>query len=202
MSFTGFWMLTTAADEQIQTWRERYADELAAGTEHREQVMAWWADQGDVAFIELDDRHGWVWTEASRAFCDVFYDVASDDLVQEVIERIGEAGQTQSFGLGARKSSPAAALYHALGAVRAARMPGCLGDFLLTADQAAAALSEVEGLLTGADREDLVASICVWLDELADGPRSKGAELVDGVLRVFREAVDRELGVAAVVACF
>lgn len=59
MSVTGFWILTTAADEQIRTWRERYADELAAAAKDREQGMAWWTGLGDVAFWEPDGRQGW-----------------------------------------------------------------------------------------------------------------------------------------------
>ena len=194
--------MRTVASEQIRAWRERYADELAAAASGRDHVMAWWIGLGDDAFLEHDGRNGWQLTEAGSAFADLFWDTTSDELVNEVMTAAGVAGESGCCCVGARKGAAAAAFYQALGAAQAVRMPGYLGDFLITTDQAAAALPELERLLAGARREGLVERVGRWLDHAANGSASEASEIVDGVLRVFREAVAQGLGVAAVSACF
>lgn len=81
-------------------------------------------------------------------------------------------------------------------------MPGRLGDFLLTSDDAATRLPEIERLLAGPRREELIERVGRWLALAADGSTYDGAQMVDGVVRVFRRAAERGLGVAAVSAFF
>ena len=199
MSFNGYWFVTLASDEQIRAWRERYADEFAKSTPRRAEAMAWWTNLGDDAFLEPDDRGGWQMTEASRGFVDLFWDAVSDELVDEVLEVVSEVGESGYCCPGVRKAAPAAAFYNALGVGPAARMPGCLGEFLITAEEAAAALPEVEQILADTRREELIERVGRWLGE---GEMDDPVEIVDGVLRVFREAVARGLGIAALSASF
>lgn len=192
----------TASDQRIHAWRERFADDLAAAALDREQAMAWWAGQAEDAFLQRD-RHGrWQLTETGFAFADLFWDTTNDELAEEIVEAAEEAGEAGCCYPTLRKGTPASAFYQALGAADAALMPGRLGNFLVTADEAAALLPELERILAGARREVLVERVSLWLDVAGDGSRSDGAEIVDGVLRVFRRAVEHRLGVAASAAFF
>lgn len=198
MGVTGYWLMTTAADERIHDWRERFGAEPAAAAEGHDAAMAWWAGLADGAFLKHDERSGWMLTEEGVAFADLFWGAEDDTLAYEVIDAADEAGETGRSCPGARKAAPAAAFYYALGAVDAARMPGSFGDFLVTADEAAAVLPRIEPIIAGERHESLVEMVGLWLDVIEPEAR----ETVDGVLRVFREAVDRGLGVAAVSVCF
>lgn len=194
--------MTTAAEERIAAWRERYADEVAATAHGHDRAMAWWAGLGDDAFLEPDHRGGWQCTESGIAFADLFWGSEDATMAMEVIEVAGNAGESGRCCPGARKGCPGAAFYYALGVSDAARMPGSFGDFLIAADEAAAVLPELEAILAGPRRDELIERVGRWLDYAADGSASEAPEIVDGVLRVFREAAERRLGVAAVTACF
>lgn len=202
MSVTGFWILTAVADERIRIWRERYADERAEAADSREKALAWWAALGDDGFLEADDRQGWRLTESGFAFADLFWDSVSDELAGEVIAAADEAGAPGRSSPAIRKGAPAAALYQALGAADAARMPGSLGDFLIAADEIAAVLPRVEQILGGARRAQVVERVGRWLEHAADDAASEAPEIVDGPLRVLRRAAEQGLGAAAVSACF
>lgn len=199
MSFTGYWFLTTAADEQIHDWRERFGAQLAAAAEGHEAAMAWWSGLGDDALLKPDERHGWVSTDEAGTFLNLFWGAEDDTFAFEVVDAAGEAGESGRSCPGARKAAPAAAFYYALGAADAARMPGSFGDFLLTGDEAAAALPELERILAADRQAELIERATRWLSEAS---LSTPRELVEGVLRVFREASARGLGVAAVSASF
>lgn len=192
--------MTTAADEQIREWRERYADDLAAAVRAREQTMAWWAGVGGAEFLVPCDDGGWQVTEAGSAFIGSFSTVG-DALAFEIIDRIAEAGDAECCHPSGRKTVPAAAFYAALGVADAARMPGLLGEFLLTADEVSAALPEIERILAGVRREELIERMSRWLGDSAD-PTAMAAETVDGVVRVFSRAAEQRRGVAAGSAFF
>ncbi|WP_194899943.1 hypothetical protein [Catenulispora pinisilvae] len=198
MSVFGLWAVTAVADGPVRTWRERYADELAATARADGQAMAWWAGLGDDAFLERDEHDRWHLTEAGSDFADLFWESEPADLVPEVLAAAEAAGESGRCCPSARKGSPAAAFYQALGVADTVRMPGGLGTFLLTADETAAALPEVERILAETRREELIERVGLWLDHAANGSVAGAWEVVDGVVRVFREAAARQLGVAAV----
>ncbi|MEZ0109441.1 hypothetical protein ABH920_003455 [Catenulispora sp. EB89] len=54
----------------------------------------------------------------------------------------------------------------------------------------------------GPRREELIERASRWLALAADGSAFDGAEMVDGVVRVFRRAAEQRLGVTAVSAFF
>ncbi|MFI6345584.1 hypothetical protein [Streptomyces sp. NPDC050560] len=93
------------------------------------------------------------------------------------------------------KDNPVAALFHGLGPDRASRLPGVAGDWLLSSDQVRAGLPDLTRTLTpvGEGARDLVlARIRDWPD--VEDP----VDLLDGPLRVHREAARAGLGVLAV----
>ncbi|MFG3252662.1 hypothetical protein [Streptomyces sp. NPDC048172] len=96
----------------------------------------------------------------------------------------------EPFTSSARKDNPVAALFHALGPERAAALPGCLGDAVLTAAELRAALPRVEAALafTAPERETALARAADWPE--AEDP----AALLDEPLRVLREAAASALG--------
>jgi hypothetical protein len=198
VSVTGFWILTTVADEQITAWRERYADELAAAADGREKALAWWQALGDEAFLRPLSDGRWQKTEAGFAFADLFWEGVPDELAHEVMAAADPAGDSGRSVTAARKGAPAAALYQALGAADGARMPGFLGDFLIAADEIAVVLPEVERILGGARRADVVERAGRWLQYAADDAASDAPEIVDGLLRVLRRAAEQGMGAAAV----
>jgi hypothetical protein len=193
--------VSAVADERIREWRERYADELAVAAAGTDKAMAWWTGLGDDAFL-IRDRGRWRLTEDGLEFADLFWGPSSDELAGEIIAAAADAGESGRCCPSMRRGTPAAAFYYALGAAGAARMPSCLGDFLITADEVAAAVPEVERILAGARHEELVERVGRWLDLAGDGSEPEARETVDGVLRVFHEAAARRLGVAAVSTCF
>lgn len=189
--------MTTAEDERIRAWRERFADQLAAA-EGYDEFLDWWAGLGDDAFLKLDQR-GWLVTEEGVAFDNHFWGLQDDSLAAEVIDAAAEAGESGRSCPSVRKGAPAGAFYDALGMADAARMPGCFGNFLLTADEAAAVLPEVERIVAGDRHAVLVERVGRWMGEARP---STPQETVDGVLRVFRAAAERGSGIAAVSAWF
>lgn len=194
--------MITVADERVGDWRERYGEEFAGVAERREQAMARWAELGDEALLKRHDQLGWRLTDAGGAYADLFWETTSEEWGAEVLEAAKDAGESGSCYPSARKGAPAAAFCQALGMADVARLPGCLGEFLLTAEEASALLPEIEELLVGPRHAELVEQIGRWLECAADGSLSSGAEVVDGVLRVFRRAVEHRLGVAAVSVFF
>lgn len=198
MGVTGYWFMTTAEDERIQAWRERFADQLAAAAEGYDEFLDWWAALGDDAFLKLDQR-GWLVTEEGVAFDNHFWGLEDDSLAAEVIDAAAEAGEFGRSCPSVRKGAPAGAFYDALGMADAARMPGSFGNFLLTADEAAAVLPEVERIVAGDRHAVLVERTSRWMGEARPSTPQK---TVDGVLRVFRAAAERGSGIAAVSAWF
>lgn len=202
MGVTGMWIVTTAADERIRDWRERYAAEIADAADGVGQALAWWAGLGDEAFLRPVGAGRWQRTEAGSAFADLFWEPADHELAQEVIAAAEAAGAQGFVSAAASKGAPAAAFYHALGAADAARLPGGFGEFLIAADEAAALLPDLERLLAGAGSGALVERVGLWLDYGGNGSAAGPSEIVDGVLRVFRRASDQGLGIAAVPMTF
>ncbi|WP_331723563.1 MULTISPECIES: hypothetical protein [unclassified Streptomyces] len=80
------------------------------------------------------------------------------------------------------------AFFHAIGPVRAARIPGWCGNFLLTSAQVCATLPEVERALTFTAEERAAADDQNWLDESTD------ENVLDGPLRQWRQAAEAGLG--------
>ncbi|MET9965285.1 hypothetical protein ABZZ80_05005 [Streptomyces sp. NPDC006356] len=114
---------------------------------------------------------------------------ASGELhVMEWWERFDET--VAPFIESVRKDNPVAALFHALGPERARTLPGWAGDAVLTADEVRHCLPMVEAALAlnGAAREQVLTRIDEW-------PGDKdSAEILDGPLRVWRQAASARLG--------
>ncbi|MFF8864852.1 hypothetical protein ACF08B_22665 [Streptomyces sp. NPDC015139] len=95
------------------------------------------------------------------------------------------------FAAAIRKDNPVAALFHGLGPERAGTLPGWAGDAVLSAAAVRHRLPRVEAVLAlaGEERTRALARIGDWPGD--EDPR----QLLDGPLRVWREAASAGLGV-------
>jgi hypothetical protein len=103
-----------------------------------------------------------------------------------------------------RRCDPVAALFHGLGPARAAALPGFFGDFILSSDEAGAALPALRAALTfrpGAEREAATARMRDWLFNLGDADQEPD-ELFGGLLPCWEHAVRLGLGLSGVTEHF
>jgi hypothetical protein len=108
--------------------------------------------------------------------------------VMERWERFDEA--VDPYITAVRKDNPVAALFHGLGPLRARRLPGWVGDVVLTAAEVRAHMKSVEAVLalSGAQREQTLGRIDEWLGD------ADSADVLDQPLRVWRQTAAAGLG--------
>lgn len=137
-------------------------------------------------------------TEEALRLYDMVNDSAFDALdascevhVMEWWERF--SGDVEPVIVSVRKDNPVAALFHGLGPARAAALPGWAGDAVLTSDAVRRLLPAVEAAfaVTGAERARLLARIDDWTGD------QEPEELLDGPLRVWRDAAGAGMGLLA-----
>ncbi|MEU9717436.1 hypothetical protein [Streptomyces sp. NPDC047976] len=168
------------------------------------ESLAWWSDGGAEPLFEYADGPSGPpgATPAARRFAD-FMDLATtaSDAVTAMQDASSSAMREEAglFVATARKAAPVAALYHGLGVRGAELLPGWFGDFLLDADEVAAALPRAEQALdlSGARRSEVLARITDWMTVMGDAPDFDAAELVEGPLRVLRRAAAAKSGAGA-----
>ncbi|WP_369182982.1 hypothetical protein [Streptomyces sp. Y1] len=178
MGNSTFWVLMPMPAAGVERFAPRLRPpvaEHAADPRTREWWRRWAADpNGEQAF---------------HAFHERAFDGPLDEHV-DVVYEAWELGQATGpyVHLAARKGSPMAGLAYAIGPERFARLPGWFGDFLLTPEQARAALPAVEAAfdLDGAARATAVERLVEALPECWDGPE----RILDEVLPVWRAAVE------------
>ncbi|WP_434594549.1 hypothetical protein [Streptomyces sp. A5-4] len=201
MSTTGLWVIGAVPDAEVAALPGRFAH--LPGEWHTPpgyaETLRWWLSGGDrepFFTLDPDDPQTLLATPAARRFAE-FTDSggpsapavdamreASLDLVRGAVEG------SRPFTAAARGAGPAAALCYGLGAEAAAALPGWFGDFLLTADAVRGVLPQVEAVLgvSGHRRTEVLARIEAWLRGIGGGDGGDAAELLDGPVRVLREA--------------
>ncbi|MFC4911422.1 hypothetical protein [Actinomadura gamaensis] len=126
---------------------------------------------------------------------------AETDAIEDLQDAAADlmADQGSPFVAVARKANPVEALCNALGTDAMRALPGVRGNFILTADEVAAALPEVEAVLDvpPTRRAELLTRITTWMTETGDDPGFDAAELLDAPLRILREAASSFSGAAA-----
>lgn len=204
-------MVGVLPDEEARAIPERFLHLVRPGDWDKPQAytesLAWWSGGGDAEpFFEYADGPSGPprATAAARRFAD-FMDLATT--ASEAVTAMQDAGSSvmpTSEGAGlfvatARDAAPAAALYHGLGARGSELFPGWFGDFLLDADEVAAALPRAEEALdlSGARRGQVLSRITDWMSVMGDDPGFDAAGLIEGPLRVLRFAAATRSGAGA-----
>ena len=205
MSFFGLWMVTPLPDEQIARLAPVLVPAIARQAALPQSRLLWqrWATApGEVRGYQpgLQPDHPLLLTldTSSSAFLELssacpLNEEEAYDLVNEVWHL---ADVDASLVVTCRKGYPAAALAHALGPERFARLPGWFGDFVLDAAQTRAALPLVRAALDldADERRRAHARAVEWLCEVGDGGAEDATPLLDGLLPVWQAAVDASAG--------
>jgi hypothetical protein len=203
MSVTGVWLVTTVPEERVREWHGRFAGALAQEAAARRKMFAWWRTVAEEPFVE-SSHDLWRLTDIGLRFLEASYAQTDEELAGEIMAAADAAGEEGRFVASARKGSPAAALAYALGCAEAARLPGALGEFLLSRADVLPALAEAEQVLdlSGERRASVAERIGQWLEAGADEPGFDAVTLLDGPLRLFRRAAAEHTGLAGTVLWF
>ena len=205
MSFFGLWMVAPLPDEEIA----RLAAVLMPVIEHQAALphirARWqrWATapeqvRGHRQGLDPDHPQLLILDTSSTAFLELssacpLNEEEPYNLVNEVWHLVDPDA---SLVVTCRKGFPAAALAHALGPERFARLPGWFGDFVLDAAQTRAVLPHIrEALALDADEHrQALARAVDWLCEVGDGDAEDATPLLDGLVPVWQAAVDAGAG--------
>lgn len=201
MGMSSFWAMGAYGDEDVAELAPRALPAIEATAARALAVGAWKRWERDVTrgggAVPLHRPDGYGTEEALHLFRLV------DDSAFDAMDSTGELHVMEwwdrfddgvdPYITSVRKGNPVAALFHGLGPVRAAALPGWAGDAVFTSAEVRRLLPAVEGVLAlpGAERARVVARIDDWLCD--EGPE----ELLDGPLRVWREAAKAGAGLLA-----
>ncbi|MGR3938148.1 hypothetical protein [Streptomyces sp. BRA346] len=201
MGMSSFWAVGALGDEDVAELAPRAVPAIEATAARALAVGAWKRWERDVArgggAVPVWRPDGYNTEEAlhlnglvdGSAFDAM--DSACELHVMEWWDRFEDS--VDPYITSVRKGNPVAALFHGLGPVRAAALPGWAGDAVFTSAEVRRSLPAVEGVLAlaGPERDRVVARIDDWLCD--EGPE----ELLDGPLRVWRDAAGAGLGLLA-----
>ncbi|MGV4980819.1 hypothetical protein ACVB8X_06065 [Streptomyces sp. NRAIS4] len=198
MGMSSFWAVGALRDEQVAEIARVAAPVIREMGQRRSAREAWSRWESDVArgggAVQVYGPDGNNTDEALRLYemvnasaFDVL-DSSGEVHIMQWWERFDE--DIEPFITSVRKGNPVAALFHGLGPERARALPGWAGDAVLTAGEVRRHLEAVESALavTGAEREEVLGRMDDWLWH--EDP----AEVLDGPLRVWRQAATAGLG--------
>ena len=199
MSAVGVWVIAPVDDAEIAALKQRFPHAAAVYGQAPEPSaeLAWWFETstGDSFFLPSVGYPGSViGTDSAYLLADLVYAGRNEtDAVEELKDALMAGFPNDGDGLFAtvtRKADPVAALFYGLGAELALQLPGCFGDFLLTADQVREVLPSVEAALgMSADHCSVVTvRIMDWLTGLGDATDCDAVELIRGPLRLLHDA--------------
>ncbi|TQF06984.1 hypothetical protein E6W39_38365 [Kitasatospora acidiphila] len=157
------------------------APELVRGLRPRRRSDEAVSEAASEAFMELSDA------------CPLDEHV---ELLYDAMNRSPKEWHDLVVCAGCRKGYPAAALAHGLGPARFAMLPGWFGDFVLTADEVRATLPAVTTALALDPEERRAAGerTAEWLCETGDGDPREADVMLDGLVPLWRGAVERGAG--------
>ncbi|KOU30177.1 hypothetical protein ADK52_04795 [Streptomyces sp. WM6372] len=203
MGFTSAWSISSHPDSVIAEFAPLLAPALEADRTDPAALRRWTLWQR----TPLPDHRTWYADRAHTGAIDSFRDLTRPgEHVDDVCNGITDPGFHVMEDLWEPEPDPAhmfvsvhakdyavAALFHAMGPHRAARLPGWCGNALLTAAEVRRTLPHVERALTFTAEERARARDRDWLDY---GPREE--RVTDGPLRVWRAAAAAGRGLCAV----
>ncbi|MGW2616747.1 hypothetical protein [Streptomyces sp. NPDC001500] len=209
MSVTGVWVVGVVPDEKVGDLLHAAvrdpASVPASAPRDLPGELAWWRDRRRESLFLASTTSPGRWSAGEDALrLSAFLDACRDGsepveaLRDAVAEQFPPDAEEGLFAAAARKASPFSALAYALGPDAVLRLPGWFGDFLLDARQVRSRLPAAEEALalTGARRRDAVERIHAWMSGLGDDPAHDADELLDGPLRVLRQAARAGQGAA------
>ncbi|MEU5875898.1 hypothetical protein [Spirillospora sp. NPDC047279] len=213
MSVHGVWVVGAISDADSRDLIARFSDVVpqhlqpaVSDPDDYAESLSWWENGGDteVFFEEVPGRTWRQPTDAADRFADLAHlahpeTSRTEELWDVLLNLLDGTGPDHLFTSAARKASPAAALYYALGAVTTRPLPGRFGTFLLTNGDLTTYASAIDQALdlSGARRDQVLQRISTWMREMGDAPEFDAASLVDGPLHVMRQAVASGQGLAA-----
>jgi hypothetical protein len=183
VSVSTLWVVSAIDDRAQREWGPVWT-----------QLFDGYASQADLH----DKWRSWLEDSRSdRAFVELFTTVA-DGGWQQLSQFLAEcASEARTDAHVARGLPAVAALFDAIGPVRARLLPGFLGNFMLTSSQLAAALPDIEAAFTFAPEQRRLAH--ERMDQaLVDSPILNSDEVLDTLPRRGRWAADRGLGLASI----
>jgi hypothetical protein len=209
MSVTGVWLVGAVPDREASALAPHFRDAPGTSGPARSAALAedlaWWTAVGErEPFFEgVPGACSPRATDAAYRFASLV-DAATPETEQaEVwdacVDLMTDQGEDGMLVAVARKASPVAALYYALGPEGTSSLPGRFGHFLLPHGEVEARLADVEHALqpTGDRRARALRRIGTWMECMGDAPGFDAEELLDGPPRVLRRAAASGHGVAA-----
>lgn len=198
MSSTGYWLVGAARPELVDHLRGTLPTALFEPPPD-DADLGWWQvmDQADLlappgpghTFPGLS-RPAWRFAENLEAQRP---DPDSRDACMSAFEQIPRAA---IYHVGVRKGDPVAAVYYGLGYRDARLLPGRFGCFLLTPSDLRTALAALEHLpdQPAFGSAALGQRTAAWLAATGDEPGLNPSELLEGPLRILRQAREQHLG--------
>jgi hypothetical protein len=210
MSVTGVWLVGAVPDREASALAPRFSDASGASGPARSAALAadldWWTAVGEREpfFEEVPGASSPRATDAAYRFASLV-DAATpateptETVWDACVDLMTDQGEDGMLVAVARKASPVAALYYALGPEGTSSLPGRFGHFLLSHGEVEARLADVEHALrpTGDRRARALRRIGTWMECMGDAPGFDAEELLDGPPRVLRRAAASGHGVAA-----
>lgn len=198
MSSTGYWLVGAARPEIVEhlqrTLPTALFEPLPEGTD-----LDWWRAM-DRAHLLAPPEPGYTFPGLSRLACRFAENLEAQrpdpdarDVCMNAFEQIPPAG---IYHVGVRKGDPVAAVYYGLGYRDARLLPGRFGCFLLTPGGVDAALAGIEHLPDQPDigRAAFEERTAAWLSAAGDEPGLDPSALLEGPLRILRQAREQRLG--------
>lgn len=205
MSTIGVWVVAPLDDIDVADVRHRFpeAADSYGRVPERSAELTWWAgtSASEPFFVPCVDSPGRrCCTDAAIRLSELVSDQVWSETHEELKDALMALLPNDGAGLFCATSSradPSAALAYAIGAQSMLRMSGYFGDFLLTSDQLRDVLPDIEVTLSVPEqrRPEITARIMDWMTVIGDAPNHDAVELVDGPLRVFRNAAMTGCGV-------
>lgn len=204
MSRTGWWFVAATRPDLPADWRGRF---LAAVEERRsdprigELLEDWRAHSGSVVPVREVASDGHLQPAADRLdrLCWLGH-LDEQWLVGMQTATLGHEDPALMRMIGTRKLSPYACLMYGLGPLRVDRLPGTLGNVLLTPQELVAALPVLRSAVPAdpEGRAEVLARMSTWIAEVGDCADTDPADLLDALPEVAGAAAGRGMGLLAI----
>ena len=206
MSSTGYWFIGTAAPGTVERLRTTLPladfESLPAYAAHD-----WWQAMDDCDLL-APLQSGYTYpgpSDAAWRFAErLEYQRPDPDVRDACLRALEDTPKSEFFQVGVRKGDPVAAVYYGLGYNDAYRLPGRFGCFLLNPDAVRTRLTRLDHLpeQPAVGRERFAERTGAWLAAVSDEPDLDPLTLLDGPLRVLRQADERGSGAIAFMQWF
>jgi hypothetical protein len=206
MSSTGYWFIGTAVPDTVERLRATLPvadfEPLPADSE-----QDWWRAMDDCELL-APLKPGYTYpgpSDAAYRFAETLESRRPDPDVRDAcLYALEDTPKSEFFHVGVRKGDPVAALHYGLGYGDAYRLPGRFGCFLLAPDAVRTSLTRLEHLpeQPAVGRERFAERTAAWLEAVSDEPGLDPLTLLDGPLKVLRQAGEQHIGAIAFMQWF